>query len=65
MSLSRTQVLCGGFFVIYFIEAAVSKIFNIHSHSHGVPTGGSVSPTTDTTSTTTSASVENGNAWKE
>jgi hypothetical protein len=29
----------GGFFVIYFIEASVHKIFNIHNHSHGVPTG--------------------------
>jgi len=35
-------VLCGGFFLIYFIEAAVQKIFfHIHGHSHGVPTGAS------------------------
>lgn len=32
-------VLCSGFFIIYLIEAAVQKIFNIQSHSHGIPAG--------------------------
>jgi hypothetical protein len=30
--------LCSGFFVIYFIEALVHRIFRIQSHSHGLPT---------------------------
>jgi len=32
-------ILCSGFFLIFLIEATVHKMFNIQSHSHGLPTG--------------------------
>ena len=30
-------VVCAGFFIIYFIEASVTKFFGLQGHSHGTP----------------------------